>query len=111
MKWFVTTKGYCHMYITGDKRRGEYAGKFLMNSRTPALFNSEEEAVMCVLENWGDIVECGSYPYVVIECFDGGVYPEAVNFNAERFFWWFGGRYIEINRPHWAKGVCNWAMG
>jgi len=109
VKWFVTTEGYEHLFISTTKRFGEYAGKFLYDKRCVGYFDTEEKAVQCVLENWGDIHEY-SYPYAVVEGLGSGLYPHDAIDN-ERFFWWYGGRYIEIGRPHWAESTCNFGIG
>lgn len=109
VKWFVTTTGYKDIFVIAKKRFGEYAGKFLCNSRCIGYFDTEKEAVQCVLENWGDIFEF-SYCYAIIESHGSGIYPHDSP-ERTRFFWWYAGKYIEINRPHWAQSTCNWGIG
>lgn len=110
VKWFVISIGWKSIYYAAGKQKGEYVGNFLYDQRIPGYFDTEEEAVRCVMENWGDIVESGSFPYVVIEPMESGLYPEA-GVGHERFFWWYAGKYMEINRPHWGIQTCNWGIG
>ena len=109
VKWFVTTIGYKPVYILYGPRKGECIGMMLMDYRVPGYFDTEADAVECVLENHGDIFEY-SYVYVIIEPFGSGLYPDGIR-NRERFFWWYAGKYMEIGRPHWAKNVVNWSIG
>lgn len=108
MKWFVTTKGYKPSYVLYGPRAGKFTGIFLSSRRCVGYFDTEEEAVQCVLENWHDIWEC-IYVYAVIEPQGPGLHP-CDGIDRERFFWWNSG-YMEINRPHWAENVCNWGIG
>lgn len=108
MRWFVTTKGYKPAYVLYGPRTGELLGTFLNDSRCVGYFDTENEAVQCVIENWNDIWEY-SYSYAIVEPQGPGLYPHDGMGN-ERFFWWNDG-YMEINRPHWAESVCNWSIG
>jgi len=109
VKWFVTTIGYKPVYILYGPRKGECVGTLLMDQRTPGYFDTEADAIECVLGNHMDIFEY-SYVYAIIEPFGSGLYPNE-SYKRERFFWWYAGKYMEIGRPHWAKQTVNWGMG
>lgn len=109
VKWFVTTLGYRPQYILYGPRKGELVGSLLMDQRTVGYFDKEVDAVESVLENHGDMFECG-YVYVIIEPFGSGLYPDE-SYGRERFFWWYAGKYVEIGRPFWAKRTVNWGIG
>lgn len=108
-KWFVTTIGWKDLYFSLPPR-GRYAGQFLFHCRCVGYFDTEAEALACVLQNHGDICECESFPYAVIERCEPGLYPSE-HAAETRFFWWWADSYIEIKRPHWAENTCGWGIG
>jgi hypothetical protein len=82
----------------------------ILDKRSVGWFKTKEEAQKCVDKNYGDIFECGSYPYAVIEEIPWGLYPYC------KESWWFKwsgsrktGKYIPIEKP--AKNVINFAIG
>lgn len=73
---------------------------------TNAYYLEKDDAVQCVLENWGDIYEVGSYPAAMIIETPFGLYPYCPN---RWYFEWEGdwetGGYVEKEKPksleHW----------
>ena len=64
-------------------------------------------AVDAVLENAGDMYECGHYPYAVIEGVCEGIHPHTT----EVWFMWDKDGYKEIPKPDKVKNICNWGIG
>jgi len=110
-KYFITTVGFY------SKRHPHHAGE--MHERCVGYYDTFEKAEEAVLNNAGDIYECGYYSYVVIEAIGPGIY--ATDFNP---IWykakWEGpteesqlGKYKvkKVSTPGFAKNVCGWAIG
>ena len=110
-KWFITSLGYGPIFLHHPRRFGEYVGDFMgVEFRCVGYFNTLEDALECVEKDWGDLNEVGGYQYLVLEKNEPHLYPSN-HCKEDRFFWRFGGRWMEIGRPHWAKRTCNWGIG
>lgn len=48
------------------------------------------------------------YNHLVIEEIDSGIYPDT---KKQIWFKWVDGTWKEIEKPIWAKGTTNWAIG
>jgi hypothetical protein len=76
-------------------------------SRTVAWYPDLEDAIKCVIENWGDIFET-SYTYALIETLSPGLYPRVVQ---ERWFEWREDGYKRCERPEPLHGVVSFSIG
>lgn len=79
-------------------------------ARTVGWYKKYKKAEECVLKNFGDIYECGYYPYAVIEEVEEGLYPYNEN------TWWFAWdqdkkAYLPIEKPEKLKNICNYSIG
>jgi len=57
-----------------------FKGPLDMDDRCVGFFHGYKNAVLSVVGNYGDIYECGYYPYVVIEELTEGFYPHPKSF-------------------------------
>jgi len=82
-----------------------------LDDRTFGWYSKENEdlARLNIINNACDIHET-NYEYVVLEKVYTGVYPHS---EIVQFYQWDAetGKYKEIPRPEWSKGVCNWSLG
>jgi hypothetical protein len=108
MKYFVTTIGF---YSTVYKAS---AGE--RHSRCVGYFDTFEDAEAVVLENHGDIYECGFYTYAAIEEMKVGLYPHDIRMK------WYKAEWVEadansrykvelISTPEFAKHTLGWSIG
>lgn len=108
MKYFITTVGF-------------YSDKYTcaQHDRCVGYFDTFEEAEKAVLENRGDIYECGFYMYAVIEAIKPGLYNTDFNPSWYRADWIESsaeyplGRYsvVKTDPPEFAECTCGWVMG
>jgi len=77
-------------------------------SRCVGWFKEVGEAIECVVKNYGDIYEAGSYPYCVIEQVEPGLYTFP---RKELWFRWKKDHYELTDKPEYFKGICNFSMG
>ena len=67
-----------------------------------------KQALHALRENHGDMYEC-LYNYLVIEQIDDGIQSLV---NAYIWFKWKEGiGWTKCDRPVWARGITNWAIG
>lgn len=93
--------------------RGPHKGKKILqivDDRTVGWFSNLKTAIKCAEENWGDIYENGSYPYIVIEKVSKGLYPICTE---EIWYKWQAqdGKYRLCEKPTEYKHVINFSMG
>lgn len=79
----------------------------ILDRRPVGWYQKKEDAVDCIEKNRGDIYECGSYPYAVIEEVTEGLYPICEK------SWWFkwDKKYRPSKKPVQYKRVFNYAIG
>ena len=77
-------------------------------ARSVGWFRTKADAVECINGNLGDIYECGTFPYVVIEQVATGLYPMC-----EKSWWfrWREGKYRQSRKPASYKRIFNFAIG
>jgi hypothetical protein len=87
------------------------------NNRTWGWFADFNDAERLILANGTDIFEMGYYDHAVIEAV-----PEGVCVLAEDRQWYFADygekpdyrdepKVSRVEKPEWAKQICNWGMG
>lgn len=91
---------------------GPHKGKkifAIMDKRAVGWFPVLETAKKCLEKNWGDIYECGAYPWAVIEEVPFGLYPPTNE-------WWYAWdkkkkAYQPVIKPKEYVKVTNFAIG
>jgi len=80
----------------------------ILDIRTVGWFPFLESAQKCVEKNFGDIYECGSYPWVVIEEVPFGLYPPTTE-------WWYtwkkGEGYKPAKKPKQYRNIVCFGIG
>jgi hypothetical protein len=85
--------------------------------RTPAVCTKLETAIELVEGNYGDMYECGYYPYVVIEPFESDtMYGMTQALGEQVWFAWEGtweeGAYKKIDQaPEGLENICGFGIG
>lgn len=79
------------------------------NKRTWGYYPTEKEARHAITENYGNMRDC-LFDYLVLEEYDQGVLAGA---KRDVWFHWneVVGEWLECDKPSFANGVINWAMG
>ena len=80
--WFVTT-----LYI-------QDVDKSPIRERTPGFFLTEQEAIDCITNNYGDIYECSEYNYAVIYVKKPGLY------NSLSYIKWFKVTWLGVTEQY-----------
>ena len=84
----------------------------LDDTRTVGFYCDRNRAILAVHENWGDMYECGSYPYAVIETVYEGLYSTRGELLWYNWYKWMGdehGGYVLIENP--LPVYVGWGMG
>ncbi len=69
--------------------------------RTVGYMETQEKALQCLYEDWGDLNEAGYWPWAVIEEVEEGLYPR-INDKKSIWFEYGNKRWIKLNRrPAW----------
>ena len=82
--------------------------KRVVRNRSVGWFPTLDRAEEVVMNNEGDIYECGYYNYCVIEKVSPGLYPDV---SREEWFEWKNGGYTLIPKPDWLKDSLNFGIG
>ena len=79
------------------------------DKRTFGYFKLYDAAKNAIDNNTGNMQECW-YNYLVLEYIPEGIHGKAEN---EEWFEWYDkdGAWIECEKPAWAQGIVNWAIG
>ena len=104
----ITTMKFGWFTMIRGKNKGKKIYKIL-DERVVGWFETKEMAIAEVLNNSGDIYECGSYPTAVVEEIPMGLYVYSEK------SWWFHWRrkigYKPSRKPKSYKRVFGFAMG
>jgi hypothetical protein len=84
-------------------------GALAAGSRSVGFFYLKADAERCLAENWGDIYECGYYPFAVIERVEQGIYTVP---RSEYWYKWDDKKkgYVPCEKPDRFKQVCGWSL-
>ena len=82
--------------------------KRIVRDRLVGWFPTLGRAEEVVVNNEGDIYECGYYNYCIIEEVLPGLYPHV---SREEWFEWKKEGYILIPKPEWLKDSINFGIG
>ena len=84
-------------------------------TRCWGYYHNKETAIQSIKKNWTDIFEMAYYQYALVEYLLPGVCRVATEIA------WFGATYpdgfegeagaVEIEKPEFAVGTCNWCLG
>jgi hypothetical protein len=97
--------GYKELLVGPNKGKRVFA---ILNHRVVGWFYNKLDAVKTVEGNCGDLYECGSWPYAVIEEVPEGQYPYCGK------SWWYSWRnkkYRKSRKPKKYRHVVNFAIG
>ncbi len=80
------------------------------NYRTFGYFNKLEDCYFALHENFFDMNEAGYYTYAVIEKIVEGIHSPSKQIE---WFAWNEEKegFFETEKPEWANGWCNFALG
>ena len=86
-----------------------FESEYLDNYRTFGYFSELAMCIQALHENWADMNE-GYYTYAVIEEISEGIHSHAKQI---AWFYWDEEKegFYETEKPEWANGWCNFALG
>ena len=87
-----------------------YESEYLDNYRTFGYFSDLTMCIQALNENCADMCEAGYYTYAVIEEISEGIHSHAKQI---AWFCWDEEKegFYETEKPEWANGCCNFALG
>ena len=80
----------------------------ILDHRVVGFYYDRKDALKTAEGNYGDIYECGSYPYVVIEEVPEGVYKYQ---SKSWWYKWRDGKYRKTRKPKSYKNVVGFGIG
>jgi hypothetical protein len=101
--WFLTA--IWAEVIAKHPKTGEVLSKRV--SRTFGYYRGFPSALKAVKENTGNMHEC-LYTHLVMERIGEGVHALTKD---EQWFRWFRNKWTPCEKPDWARGIVNWAVG